>query len=196
MWGVWRFCIDFAAKLTKFDNNQSHTQQAATAARDEYRSISRYPTATVVASVLSTFSTTLLYFTVHYTPPAHTTMFSISRASTSAAATASHAVQHAYHAVAAGAGAGAGAAAGLGATTKTAASSVPVHWRSFSSAGHRHIPVIRSLGQLRRWRAEARDRGLEVGLVPTVSTPQHKPMLTLFRWAHCTTDTFASSDSR
>lgn len=34
----------------------------------------------------------------------------------------------------------------------------------------RHVPIIRSVPQLRRWRKEARSRGLEVGLVPTVST--------------------------
>lgn len=33
----------------------------------------------------------------------------------------------------------------------------------------RHVPIIRSVPQLRRWRKEARSRGLEVGLVPTVS---------------------------
>ncbi|WWC67628.1 pantoate-beta-alanine ligase [Kwoniella pini CBS 10737] len=31
-----------------------------------------------------------------------------------------------------------------------------------------HIPVIRTLGQLRRWRQEAREKGLEVGVVPTM----------------------------
>lgn len=32
-----------------------------------------------------------------------------------------------------------------------------------------NIPVIRSLAQLRRWRKLARQQGLEVGVVPTVS---------------------------
>jgi pantoate--beta-alanine ligase len=41
------------------------------------------------------------------------------------------------------------------------------------SSGSPHIPVIRSLAQLRRWRAAARERGLEVGVVPTVGRPAH-----------------------
>jgi hypothetical protein len=32
-----------------------------------------------------------------------------------------------------------------------------------------HIPIIRSLGQLRRWRRMVREQGMEVGVVPTVS---------------------------
>lgn len=37
-----------------------------------------------------------------------------------------------------------------------------------SSSQPAHIPVIRSLAQLRRWRRMVRDQGLEVGVVPTV----------------------------
>lgn len=49
-----------------------------------------------------------------------------------------------------------------------------LEWRQYSSmssgsAGQKqHIPVIRSVNQLRRWRRQARDEGLEVGVVPTV----------------------------
>lgn len=43
---------------------------------------------------------------------------------------------------------------------------------SGSTHGPRHVPIIRSVPQLRRWRKEARSRGLEVGLVPTVSITQ------------------------
>ncbi|KAI9635522.1 putative PAN6 Pantoate-beta-alanine ligase [Dioszegia hungarica] len=37
-----------------------------------------------------------------------------------------------------------------------------------SSSQPAHIPVIRSLAQLRRWRRMVRDQGLEVGVVPTM----------------------------
>jgi hypothetical protein len=40
--------------------------------------------------------------------------------------------------------------------------------RSLSQYARTHIPVIRTLGQMRRWRAQARSLGLEVGLIPTV----------------------------
>jgi hypothetical protein len=46
--------------------------------------------------------------------------------------------------------------------------SLSVASRRTMSSGSPHIPVIRSLAQLRRWRAAARERGLEVGVVPTV----------------------------
>jgi hypothetical protein len=47
--------------------------------------------------------------------------------------------------------------------------------RTFSSSTLRmdhQIPVLRSLSELRKWRKSARDRGLKVGVVPTVSNPQ------------------------
>lgn len=52
--------------------------------------------------------------------------------------------------------------------------SAPIRARGLSTSHHhhhhpQHIPVIRTLAQLRRWRRTARQRGLEVGVVPTVS---------------------------
>lgn len=52
--------------------------------------------------------------------------------------------------------------------------SAPIRARGLSTSHHhhhhpQHIPVIRTLAQLRRWRRTARHRGLEVGVVPTVS---------------------------
>ncbi|ODN96448.1 pantoate-beta-alanine ligase [Cryptococcus wingfieldii CBS 7118] len=40
--------------------------------------------------------------------------------------------------------------------------------RAFASQAPTHIPVIRTLPQLRRWRRAARERGLDVGVVPTM----------------------------
>ncbi|WVQ76755.1 pantoate-beta-alanine ligase [Cryptococcus sp. DSM 104548] len=40
--------------------------------------------------------------------------------------------------------------------------------RTFASQAPTHIPVIRTLPQLRRWRRAARERGLQVGVVPTM----------------------------
>ncbi|UOH80615.1 pantoate-beta-alanine ligase [Cryptococcus neoformans] len=50
--------------------------------------------------------------------------------------------------------------------------SAPIRARGLSTSHHhhhhpQHIPVIRTLAQLRRWRRTARQRGLEVGVVPT-----------------------------
>ncbi|ODN75334.1 pantoate-beta-alanine ligase [Cryptococcus amylolentus CBS 6039] len=42
------------------------------------------------------------------------------------------------------------------------------HSRAFASQAPTHIPVIRTLPQLRRWRRAARERGLGVGVVPTM----------------------------
>lgn len=57
------------------------------------------------------------------------------------------------------------------------AHAAPSLTRSLSGAAsaRTHIPVIRTLGQMRRWRAQARSLGLEVGLVPTVRTQAHLP---------------------
>jgi hypothetical protein len=39
-----------------------------------------------------------------------------------------------------------------------------------SEAGPSRIPIIRTLEEMRAWRREARDRKLDVGIVPTVSS--------------------------
>jgi len=39
-----------------------------------------------------------------------------------------------------------------------------------SEAGPSRIPIIRTLEEMRTWRRSARDRKLDVGIVPTVST--------------------------
>ncbi|BEJ17554.1 hypothetical protein CspHIS471_0609550 [Cutaneotrichosporon sp. HIS471] len=52
-------------------------------------------------------------------------------------------------------------------TQRSARAHAPPLARGFNSARN-HIPVIRSLGQMRRWRAQARSLGLEVGLIPTM----------------------------
>jgi len=67
----------------------------------------------------------------------------------------------------------------------------------FYSSGKPNIPVIRSLGQLRRWRQEARDRKLSVGVVPTVriiiihfehsGSVTHR-LIPCFRWERCMKD--------
>ena len=50
------------------------------------------------------------------------------------------------------------------------------------------IPVIRSLGQLRRWRQAAREKKLEVGVVPTVGLSlvarDQADYLITTRWVH------------
>lgn len=62
-----------------------------------------------------------------------------------------------------------------GAAGATAKAKLPkLEWRQYSSmsssssGSKQHIPVIRSLSQLRRWRRQAREEGKEVGVVPTV----------------------------
>jgi len=41
-----------------------------------------------------------------------------------------------------------------------------------SEAGPSRIPIIRTLEEMRAWRRTARDRKLDVGIVPTVSSAQ------------------------
>jgi hypothetical protein len=41
-----------------------------------------------------------------------------------------------------------------------------------SEAGPSRIPIIRTLDEMRAWRRTARDRKLDVGIVPTVSSSQ------------------------
>ncbi|ORY25324.1 putative PAN6 Pantoate-beta-alanine ligase [Naematelia encephala] len=52
--------------------------------------------------------------------------------------------------------------------------------RFASSSSQTHIPVIRTLGQLRRWRQNARDRKLDVGVIPTMGA-LHEGHLNLIR---------------
>jgi hypothetical protein len=44
--------------------------------------------------------------------------------------------------------------------------------RQSSGAGPSRIPIIRTLEEMRAWRRTARDRKLDVGIVPTVGTPR------------------------